>query len=84
MSAPDPAGIGAKLAIERALARAGKKPRDVDYINLHGTGTVQNDAMEARLVRELFGSETPVSSTKTDDRPCSSARRGRSRQVCVG
>lgn len=64
MSAPDPAGAGAKLAIEQALARAQIAPAEIDYINLHGTATLQNDAMEARVVHELFGAETPVSSTK--------------------
>ena len=64
MSAPDPTGSGAKLAIEQALARAQIAPAEIDYINLHGTATLQNDAMEARVVHELFGAETPVSSTK--------------------
>lgn len=64
ISAPDPAGTGAQLAIERALARAGIGARDIDYVNLHGTGTIQNDAMEARVVDTLFGSERPISSTK--------------------
>jgi 3-oxoacyl-[acyl-carrier-protein] synthase-1 len=64
MSAPDPAGAGARLAMERALARAGIAAAQVDYINLHGTATLQNDAMEARVVHDLFGAETWVSSTK--------------------
>jgi 3-oxoacyl-[acyl-carrier-protein] synthase-1 len=64
MSAPDPAGTGAKLAMERALARAGIAAAQVDYINLHGTATVQNDAMEARVVHALFGERAWVSSTK--------------------
>jgi 3-oxoacyl-[acyl-carrier-protein] synthase-1 len=64
MSAPDPAGAGARLAMERALARAGIAPAQVDYINLHGTATLQNDAMEARVVHELFGERARVSSTK--------------------
>ena len=64
MSAPDPAGTGAKLAMERALARAGIAAAQVDYINLHGTATVQNDAMEARVVHDLFGERAWVSSTK--------------------
>jgi 3-oxoacyl-[acyl-carrier-protein] synthase I len=64
MSAPDPSGAGARLAIERALARAGVGAAEIDYINLHGTATVQNDAMEARVVHALFGGEVPVSSTK--------------------
>jgi 3-oxoacyl-[acyl-carrier-protein] synthase I len=64
MSAPDPSGAGARLAIERALQRVGIAAEDVDYINLHGTATVQNDAMEARVVYGLFGAGVPVSSTK--------------------
>lgn len=64
MSAPDPAGHGAQLAIEAALKRAGVAADAIDYINLHGTATPLNDAMEASVVRRLFGGRTPVSSTK--------------------
>jgi 3-oxoacyl-[acyl-carrier-protein] synthase I len=64
MSAPDPAGVGARLAIERALARAGIPAAEIDYVNLHGTGTLQNDAMEARVIHALFGGKVAVSSTK--------------------
>ena len=64
MSAPDPAGVGARLAMERALLRAGSAATQVDYINLHGTATVQNDAMEARVVHAMFGDRVSVSSTK--------------------
>jgi 3-oxoacyl-[acyl-carrier-protein] synthase-1 len=64
MSAPDPAGVGARLAIEAALSRAGIAPAQIDYINLHGTATVQNDATEARVVHALFGEKASVSSTK--------------------
>ncbi|RSZ60227.1 beta-ketoacyl-ACP synthase [Massilia atriviolacea] len=64
MSAPDPAGSGARLAIAEALGRAGVEPAQIDYINLHGTATIQNDAMESRVVHELFGAAVPVSSTK--------------------
>lgn len=64
MSAPDPAGGGARIAMNEALRRAGIDARQVDYINLHGTATVQNDAMESRAVADLFGSEVAVSSTK--------------------
>ena len=64
MSAPEPSGRGARVAIERALAKAGAKAPEVGYVNLHGTGTVQNDAMESRAVSEVLGLETPVSSTK--------------------
>ncbi len=64
MSAPDPAGVGARLAIERALSRAGVAAAEIDYVNLHGTATVQNDAMEARVIHALFGAGVSVSSTK--------------------
>jgi 3-oxoacyl-[acyl-carrier-protein] synthase-1 len=64
MSAPDPAGGGARLAMREALRRAGIAPGDVDYINLHGTATVQNDAMESHAVADLFGAGVAVSSTK--------------------
>lgn len=64
MSAPEPSGRGARVAIEKALAKAQVGPGDVAYVNLHGTGTVQNDAMESRAVAEVLGLETPVSSTK--------------------
>ncbi len=64
MSAPDPTGRGAKAAMQQALARAQVTPEAVDYVNLHGTATAQNDAMEARAVSELLGGSVPVSSTK--------------------
>lgn len=64
ITAPDPAGTGARAAIELALARAGETAAAIDYINLHGTGSHQNDSMEGRVVSALFGDRTPVSSTK--------------------
>jgi 3-oxoacyl-[acyl-carrier-protein] synthase-1 len=64
ISAPDPAGQGALAAMRAALHRAGLEPQAIDYLNLHGTATPQNDAMESRAVAELFGSALPCSSTK--------------------
>ena len=64
VSAPDPEGTGAALAMYRALERAQLAPEDVCYINLHGTATELNDAMEARAVAQVFGGRTPCSSTK--------------------
>lgn len=64
MSTPHPEGLGAKLAMERALASAGLRPSDIDYVNLHGTGTRTNDAAEDRAVSDLFDAVTPCSSTK--------------------
>ncbi len=64
MSAPQPDGQGPEQAIREALSRAGAEPADIDYINLHGTATPQNDAMEAVVVARVFGAATPASSTK--------------------
>ena len=61
MSAPDPTGAGALRAIAQAIERAGIAARDIDYINLHGTATAQNDAMESAVVAELFATGTPCS-----------------------
>jgi 3-oxoacyl-[acyl-carrier-protein] synthase-1 len=64
MSAPDPEGRGAEAAMREALADAGLEPSDVHYVNLHGTGTPQNDRMEGEAVARVFGCEVPVGSTK--------------------
>jgi 3-oxoacyl-[acyl-carrier-protein] synthase-1 len=64
MSAPDPAGRGARLAIEAALHSAGLDGKAIDYVNLHGTATAQNDAMEAPVSAALYGAQVPMSSTK--------------------
>lgn len=64
ISAPEPTGRGALAAMREALERSGLQPSAIDYVNLHGTATPQNDAMESRAVRELLGGEVPCSSTK--------------------
>jgi 3-oxoacyl-[acyl-carrier-protein] synthase-1 len=64
MSAPDPEGKGAERAIREALVRAGIDASDIDYVNLHGTATPQNDAMEAGAVQRTLGIDVPCSSTK--------------------
>ncbi|HEY1996707.1 beta-ketoacyl-[acyl-carrier-protein] synthase family protein [Paraburkholderia sp.] len=63
MSSPHPEGLGARLAIEQALASGGVSASEVDYINLHGTATPSNDAAESLAVNALFDG-TPCSSTK--------------------
>ena len=63
-SAPDPCGTAVIVAIEKALHDAGKKPQEVDYINLHGTATVLNDAMESKAVNAIFGIKVAASSSK--------------------
>ncbi|WP_241665430.1 beta-ketoacyl-[acyl-carrier-protein] synthase family protein [Teichococcus oryzae] len=64
MSSPHPEGLGAVLAMRAALDSAGLPPEAIGYINLHGTGTRANDAMEDRAVSQLFGAGVPCSSTK--------------------
>ena len=64
MSAPHPEGLGARVAIQDALHRAGLDPEAIDYINMHGTATQKNDETEARVVADLFPFNTRASSTK--------------------
>jgi 3-oxoacyl-[acyl-carrier-protein] synthase I len=64
MSAPHPQGLGAQRALHDALARAAITPADVDYINLHGTASRQNDEVEALLIARTFPATTLASSTK--------------------
>lgn len=64
MSSPHPEGEGAVAAMRQAVARAGITPAEIDWINLHGTGTRANDAMEDTAVLRVFGPATPCSSTK--------------------
>ena len=64
MSAPHPEGDGARRAMQLALSDARLEPGDIDYINLHGTGTPSNDRSESQAVTSVFGAATPCSSTK--------------------
>lgn len=65
VSAPEPSGKGAELAIRAALAAADIEARQIAYINLHGTATIKNDEMESRVIERIFGPEVPCSSTKS-------------------
>jgi 3-oxoacyl-[acyl-carrier-protein] synthase-1 len=64
MSTPHPEGLGARLAIADALARAGLSADDVDYVNLHGTATRKNDEVEAAVIAGAFPAALRASSTK--------------------
>lgn len=64
ISAPEPTGRGALQAMRQALAQAGLAPEQIDYLNLHGTATPHNDAMESAAVATLFPAGVPCSSTK--------------------
>lgn len=66
ITAPDPDCRMVKKAIGGALTMAGLEPKDVDYINAHGTSTYLNDKSEALSIQEVFGDyKVPVSSTKS-------------------
>jgi 3-oxoacyl-[acyl-carrier-protein] synthase II len=65
---PAPGGRGAVASMRLAIADAGMKPDDVDYINAHGTSTPPNDRAETAAIKTVFGErayELPISSTKS-------------------
>ena len=65
-TASSPDGTGNMLAMKGALKKAGLQPNDIDYINLHGTGTNNNDIAEGTAIKNLFeGNYPPMSSTKS-------------------
>lgn len=65
-TASSPDGTGSYLAMRGALEKSGLKPSDIDYINLHGTGTPNNDSAEGTAIKRIFDPEyPPMSSTKS-------------------
>lgn len=64
LTAPDPEGKGAEASMRLALKDAGLEPSDITYVNLHGTGTLQNDRMESSAVWRVFGDGPLCSSSK--------------------
>ena len=79
---PDPQGIEAARAIELAINDACLKSSDIDYINLHGTGTISNDIMESYAVYKIFEQKTPSSSTKSLTGHCLGAAGGIETALC--
>ena len=68
ITASHPEGLGAKLVMENALADAGLRPDEIDYINVHGTSTHVGDISEAKAIKEVFGEaayKLNISSTKS-------------------
>ena len=68
LTAPDPSGEGAAVAIQQALSDARRRPCDVRYVNAHGTSTRLNDVMETRALHQVLGAHAlavAVSSTKS-------------------
>ncbi|MGN6213783.1 beta-ketoacyl-[acyl-carrier-protein] synthase family protein [Parafilimonas sp.] len=65
-TASSPSGTGSFLAMKGALQKSGLRPSDIDYINLHGTGTKNNDVSEGTAIKEIFDPHYPkMSSTKS-------------------
>ena len=64
ISAPEPSGAGAIRCMSEALADAGVEASAIGYVNMHGTATKLNDQMESRAIEQVFGLNTPCSSTK--------------------
>jgi 3-oxoacyl-[acyl-carrier-protein] synthase-1 len=64
ISAPEPSGRGAREAMQQALDKAGLNASQIGYLNLHGTATPHNDAMESLAVNAIFPDGVPCSSTK--------------------
>jgi len=65
ISAPHPEGLGARLAMERAIKEVGCPPESIDYVNAHGTGTRLNDISESAAIESILGRDVPVVSTKS-------------------
>lgn len=64
LTSPDPSGAGAISSMRSALNNAGLTPSMIDFINMHGTGTIANDAMESLAINSVFGTDTLCASTK--------------------
>ena len=65
MTAPEPDGKGAEMAMKNALDNADLKAEQIAYVNLHGTSTPHNDSMESKAVSRIFGDDIACSSSKS-------------------
>ncbi len=86
LTAPHPEGKGAIAAMRMALADAGLRPEDIDYINAHGTSTPMNDPIETAAIKAAFGDHAynlKVSSTKSMTGHCLGAAGGIEALICV-
>ncbi len=69
VTAPRPDAKGMRLAVERSFAMSGVGPEQIDYVNLHGTGTIANDPLELKMMDEIYSQrEGKVSASSTKDR----------------
>ena len=64
LTAPHPEGRGLRSAINAALEAAGVEPRQIDFVNAHGTGTRDNDLVEGKVISDIFGAGIKMLSTK--------------------
>lgn len=64
LTSPDPTGAGAIASMNAALKDANLTNKDIDFINMHGTGTIANDAMESIAINNVFGDDVLCASTK--------------------
>ena len=84
ISAPHPEGEGAAIAMQRALASADIEPHQIGYVNLHGTATPQNDAMEIKAIRQVFQEHAvALSSTKHKTGHCLGAAGAIEALICT-
>ena len=64
LTAPHPEGVGLEAALNRAMHESGIIPRDISFVNAHGTATYDNDKIEAKVLNRVFGPKLPFLSTK--------------------